>query len=88
MNDERTPLQTAEGLLEEERHEMVQQAKLLHRRLGNLIEAGAPSRGFDLPTIVSMLSTMRDAVESYRITVAVVEALKPLSGSGESHHAG
>jgi hypothetical protein len=61
-----------------ERYELVQSARLLHRRLGKLIESGDEGMGYDLPTIVNLLARMRDAVESYRsarsIHAAVMQA--------------
>jgi hypothetical protein len=61
--------------VESDRHELLMSAKLLHRRLGKLIEAGDEGLGFDLPTIVSMLTRMRDSVESYRSAKAVHAAV-------------
>jgi hypothetical protein len=56
----------ATEMLEEERREMVMSARLLHRRLGKLIDTGDEGMGFDLPGITSMLVRMRDSIESFR----------------------
>lgn len=74
MNE--TPIQLAESLLEEERKDMLSMADLLQRRLNKMIERGGPGMGFDLPTIVSLLASMRDAVEKYRTATAVMAALE------------
>jgi formate dehydrogenase assembly factor FdhD len=67
--------QIAWKMLEEERREMLASARLLHRRLGKLIETGDETMGHDLPTIVSMLTRMRDSVEAFRSARATHNAV-------------
>lgn len=79
-----TPLQVAAEMLDDARQDMVNRADLLHSRLGKLIEEGKPGRGYDLPTIVNMLTVLRDAIEMYRRAEAVLGAQREAASQGES----
>lgn len=75
------PREIAASLFEEERREMISSARLLHTRLAKLIEEGQDGRGFDLPTIVSMLARMRDSIETYRTARAVYQTVSELDAN-------